>query len=95
MRIVIWEHNGHEDLANAIVIRAALDYRKAYKKYKKGDDLAYCRIKEIEKFFNSEWADLLTKGKAKEILRRLQKEQEEKTKKPKRTVKITKRGIDE
>lgn len=87
----ILDREGYEDLANAIIIRAALDYRLAYKKYRKGDDRAYCRIKEIEKFFNSKWADALTMSKAKEILWRLQKEQEEKTNKQKKTVKISKR----
>lgn len=85
----ILDREGYEDLANAIIIRAALDYRLAYKKYRKGNDRAYCRIKEIEKFFNSKWADALSYGKAKEIFRRLQKEQEEKAKKtPKRTAKL-------
>ena len=84
----ILNREGYEDLANAIIIRAACDYRNAYKKYKKGDDRAWGRIKEIENFFNSKWADLLCRDKAKEILRRLQKEQEEKQKKPKRTVKL-------
>lgn len=90
----ILEREGYADLANAIVIKAACDYREAYRKYKKGDDLAYCRIKEVEKFLKSKWADALCNGKAKEILRRLQKEQEEKQKSPRRKVKITKREID-
>lgn len=86
----LYEHEGYEDLANAVVIVATTDYRRAYKKHKKGIEGASEIVKEIEAFFNSQWGDLLCNGKAKEILKRLQKEQEEKTKKPKRTVKITK-----
>jgi hypothetical protein len=82
---------GHEDLANAIVIMAANDYREACKKYKNGDDDAYDDIREIERFFNSRWGNLLCHGKAKKILWRLQQEQREKP--PKKTVKITKREI--
>lgn len=85
----IQDHEGYEDLANAIIIRAAMDYRNACKKYKKGNIQSLRRIKETEKFFNSKWASALSYGKAKEVFRRLQKEQEEKAKKtPKRTVKI-------
>lgn len=94
MRIYIDEHDGHEDLASAIIMKAAADYRQAWRKYRKGNEAAIHRIVEIEQFFNSEWAELLTMGLAKEILRRLSKEQREKPKKPKRTVKITKREID-
>lgn len=63
--------NGYEDLADAIVIKAAIDYRSAYKRYKKGDDLALARIKEVERFFNSKWGDYLCSGNAKDILWRL------------------------
>ena len=66
----------YEDLANAIVTKAAYDYRAACKRYKKGDDREILKIKKIERFFNSEWGDLLCKGNAKEIFRRLQAEQE-------------------
>lgn len=86
-----FDRNGHEGLADAIVIKAASDYRKAWRKYRKGNEAEIHRIAELEVFFNSEWGDLLSGGKAKEILRRLQKEQEEKKNKPRKTVKITKR----
>lgn len=80
MRIKILDRNGIDDLANAIVLKAAFDYRNAHKRLRKGNNAALYRINEIEKFFNSEWGDFLSNGMAKEILRRLQKEQEEKTK---------------
>lgn len=82
---------GYESLAEAVVKRAALDYRKAWRKYRKGDESAMQEILRIESFFKSDYGDSLANGIAKKILRRLQKEQEEK---PKRTAKITKREID-
>ena len=78
MRIKILDRNGIDDLINAIVLQAASDYQNAYKRLRKGDDAALYRIDEIEKFFNSEWGDFLSHGMAKDILRRLQKEQETK-----------------
>ena len=84
-------NEGYEELANAIIIQAAFDYRNECKNYRNGDLTALAQINCIEKFFNSEWASLLSKDKTKVILWRLQKEQEEKTKRPTRTVKITPR----
>ena len=86
---IVKERNGYEDLANAVVCVAVEDYRAAYKRYKRGDESARRIIEDdIEVFFRSEWVDSLCWGKAKDIYRRLQKEQEEK-KKPKRIAKIT------
>ena len=82
--------SGYEDLANAVVSMAAEDYRRAWKKYKKGDEKALREITNIENFFKTKRANLYSHGLAKDILRRLQEEQKEKPKKPKRTVKITK-----
>lgn len=81
-----YERHGYEDLAIAIVVVATEDYRAAYRRYKRGDERAKREIYDIEQFFNSEYGNLLCTGKAKYILRRLQKEQEEKVR---RTVKIT------
>ena len=79
---------GYERLAERVIKRAAWDYRKAWRKYRKGNESAMQEILKIESFFMSDYGDLFAPGIAKEILRRLQKEQEEKPKKPKRTVKI-------
>lgn len=78
-----WDDDGYDlvdpyikdpyvNLANAIVIMAARDYRKALYNYK---------IKSwhsLEKFFNSKWYRLLTNVPADEILSRLRDEQREK-----------------
>ena len=69
------DRHGYEDLANAIVIKAANDYRLACRRYKRGDDRAYLAIKQLEKFFKSKWGDLLCNGKADVILEKLREEQ--------------------
>lgn len=51
----------YQDLANAIIIRAAKDYR-FYRKYARrhpDDYWAEGEMKKIEKFFKSPWADFL------------------------------------
>lgn len=58
----IYDHDGEEDLINAIFVRAAFDYRAAYRS---GDNR---EMKKIEQFFN-----LTNKGKM--ILERLKGEQ--------------------
>ena len=68
------DRHGYEDLANAVVIMAARDYRVACRRYNRGRTEAEKTIKQIEKFFNSEYGDLLCHGKAKDILLRLQAE---------------------
>lgn len=59
----IYDRDGPEDLIDAIFVRAAFDYRSAYKSSDNRE------IKKIEQFFN-----LTNKGKM--ILERLQGEQE-------------------
>ena len=80
--------DNYEDLANAIVIQAAMDYRKAYRRYLRGNKSEAPRLERLEMFFGSEWAALLCKDNAKVILEYLQKEQQEKMKKPRRVVKL-------
>ena len=80
--------DNYEDLANAIIIQAASDYRSAYRTYKKGSRSASIQIDRLERFFESDWAALLCRDKAKDILKRLQNEQLEKNKKPRKAVKI-------
>ena len=70
-----YDNKCYEDLANAIVIQAANDYRAACKNLKKGDHITMYKIKKIEDFFTSEWGDYLSGGIALKILKRLQDEQ--------------------
>ena len=65
-----------EDLANAIIIRAAFDYREVRVALKENpDDYRLLReLKSIERFFLSDWYRHLTTVEGRYILRRLKKE---------------------
>lgn len=54
--------NGYTELANAIVLQAVKDYRKAIKVLKKHpqNEVALLREHEILQFFHSDWYQLLT-----------------------------------
>ena len=56
------------NLANAIVILAARDYRDAISEYK------VKAWRSLEKFFNSDWYKILTNVPANELLSRLREE---------------------
>ena len=64
----------YEDLANAIITQAARDYSNALR------GKSYCYkspekvIKEIERFFRSEYFTILTKVKGKYLIERLKQE---------------------
>lgn len=64
------------ELANAIVIQAANDYRAAAIKLKKNpDDVNAWKMKrECVRFFNSKWCRELTNADPKKILEQLKKE---------------------
>ena len=76
-----------EDLANAIIIQQAEDYRKCRKilRARPGkkqvsffvQDEANKRLREIEVFFQSWWFSRLTTADGKMILERLKKEEDE------------------
>lgn len=65
-------------LANAIVVQAAYDWRAAQKRLQANPyELHSLRVvKEIEKFFRSDWYKVLSKIKGDELLSRLQLEAE-------------------
>jgi len=65
-----------EDLANAIIIRAAFDYRTARKRLKEAPDNMYLKrvLKEIECFLLSDWYRCLTRVDGRYLLRRLKNE---------------------
>ena len=68
---VTWE----EELANAIIIQAVKDYRAALRDKKKShQELREHKIRECEKFFRSEWFEILTKLNGELLLNRLQEE---------------------
>lgn len=60
--------NGYENLANAIIIQAADDYRKAL------NDSAQGEQRTIERFFRSEWFGVLTGLDPETLIRKLKQE---------------------
>ena len=65
-----------EGLANAIIIRAAVDYRLALKHLRQNPDFqpAISRKNEVERFFRSDWFSILTRINGIELLARLKTE---------------------
>lgn len=66
--------DGYEYLAIAIVTQAAQDYRREMKRYGTSPD--------IEKFFLSDWGNLLCFGKADLVFEKLKNEPKKPRKKP-------------
>lgn len=68
--------NPYEELANAIVLQAAKDYRKALRDLKRNADYAPAlRDKsEVESFFRSGWYQMLTPVSGELLLKNLQAE---------------------
>lgn len=71
--------NPYEKLANAIVLQAVSDYRAALKKVKKNPKNrdAIGGALQIEKFFRSEWYQVLTSVDGEYLINRLRKEASE------------------
>lgn len=66
----------YENLANAIVLQAVKDYRKALKCLKRNpkSNKAQADAKEVERFFRSPWYSELTGVDGKMLIRRLREE---------------------
>lgn len=72
MCIKISDFNEYVDLAEAVVRQAVADYKAIQEG--KIDENKRVNKKEIEKFFRSDWGDLLCCGKAEGVLRIIKKE---------------------
>ena len=66
----------YENLANAIILQAAKDYRMALKSLKANprNRTAQADKTEIERFFRSQWYSALTSVDGEMLIRSLQKE---------------------
>ena len=69
-------NEAYENLANAIVIQAVKDYRKALERMK---NFSYSRTavyikREVEKFFRSDWYKTLTSVDAEFLIKKLNRE---------------------
>ena len=65
-----------EDLANAIILQAVEDYRKARKRVRTRPDqkIAQATIREVESFFRSRWFAQLTDIDSEMLIKRLKEE---------------------
>lgn len=79
MSKMVGRKEGYENLANAIIESAVDDYRGAlqYMKQHPRSRLAGGHVKELERFFHSEWYECLTDLNADFLLRKV-REMEEK-----------------
>ena len=68
--------SGYEALANAIIIQAAKDFRAAYKRMKRvpNDGRAQEEVREITKFFCSQWFEMLSDVDGPSLLRKMKEE---------------------
>lgn len=66
-----------ENIANAVVIQACKDYRKAYKRYLRryrSTDKPDEKLTELESFFRSSWYKALTAIDGEYLMDRIKKE---------------------
>lgn len=68
--------SGYEALANAIIIQAAKDFRAAYKRMKRfpNDARTQDEVRDITKFFCSEWFEALSDVDGPALLRKMKDE---------------------
>lgn len=64
---------GYEALANAIIVQAAKDFRAAYKRLKRfpNDSRAADEVRELTRFFCSQWFEQLSDVDGPTLLRKL------------------------
>jgi hypothetical protein len=68
--------SGYEALANAIIIQAAKDFKAAYKRMKRfpNDGRAQEEVREITKFFCSQWFEMLSDVDGPTLLKKMKDE---------------------
>ena len=68
--------SGYEALANAIITQAAKDFRAAYKRMKRfpNDGRAQEEVREITKFFCSQWFEMLSDVDGPTLLKKMKDE---------------------
>ena len=68
--------NPYEELANAIILQAVKDYRRALKLLSRNphSHSALAAVNEMERFFRSEWYETLTPVNGEMLIRKLREE---------------------
>lgn len=74
--------DGWNDLANAIILQAVKDFKPAYRRLRKhpNDKAAQNQVRELTKFFCSDWFSVLTDLDGPALLNRIMREMDEKGK---------------
>lgn len=67
---IVDKHEAYEDLANAIIIQAAKDYRNALRRVQPE------KVAVLEKFFSSEWYRALTDVDGSYLIWKIKEEEE-------------------
>jgi len=70
-------YNPYEELANAVIVQACEDYKRAYACYLRNPDSAertMQQLEELELFFRSDWYKTLTELDGEYLMHRLQEE---------------------
>ena len=77
----MYEEN-YKNLANAIILQAVKDFKPAYRRLKKypNDRLAQDTVREITKFFCSQYFEALSELDGPALLNRIMREMDEKGK---------------
>lgn len=70
---VVSEREAYENLANAIVLSAVNDYKSALIRQKRNPDSVSAAedVKHLEKFFYSDWYEMLTNLDASYLIRKM------------------------
>ena len=68
--------SGYEALANAIIVQASKDFTAAYKRMKRfpNDTRAQDEVRDITKFFCSQWFEMLSDADGPALLRKIKDE---------------------
>lgn len=68
----------YETLANAVILQAVKDYRMAYRKHRKNpaEKAALYEMESLERFFASEWFNMLTDADGRIILKKIREAEE-------------------
>ena len=72
------ELDPYQELANAVIVLAAKDYRHALRIQRRnpGSKAAQSQIDSLERFFRSDWFEVLTEVDGELLIRRLREERE-------------------
>ena len=73
-KTVNYNKEGFENLANAIIVQAVKDYRKALSGFSSDGKSDTDVIAECERFFRSEWFSVLTNADGEYLITNIRKE---------------------